>query len=141
MNLNNLPKDMLVELVSNIRDEVEKEHCDYIVIHSDNYYEITFEEYKVLKELKEFLLSYLIDIINRKIIFGEEEIKIFTSCSKNEYLNYVNILGNRYSLEELIKMVSKVGESRPNDGYWRIHRIMKGKMTYNDGCQDIKRFN
>lgn len=136
MKLNNLPKDMLVELVSNIREDVEKEHCHYIVVHSDNDYDMNFGEFWRTKVLKEFLLEYLCYSVNREIVFDKDSeiLKFLTSENYlySEYLKYIHSLENRYSLEDLLEIVIKVEKARPNyDGKWRIHRIIKGKLLFN----------
>jgi hypothetical protein len=136
MKLNNLPKDMLVELVVNIRDDTEKEYCKYIVIRGD--YDISSHVFTDVKSLKEFLLNHLCDYHDIKDVFSKEEeaevvktLKHLATQKYSDYLNYINSLANKYSLEDLLEIVKRLEEgTSPHD--YRIHDIIKGKHIYDN---------
>jgi hypothetical protein len=137
MKLNNLPKDMLVELVANIRDDTEKEYCNYIVVHGD--YAISYHIFNEVKSLKEFLLNHLCDYHDIKDVFSKESeakvvktLKHLATQKYSDYLNYINSLANKYSLEDLLEIVKRLEEgTSPHDSY-RIHDIIKGKRLYDN---------
>ena len=136
MNLNNLPKDMLVELVSNIQDDTEKEYCNYIVIRGD--YDISSHIFTDVKSLKEFLLNHLCDYHDIKDVFNKENeveivktLKHLATQKYSDYLNYVNSLENKYKVEDLLEIVKRLEEgTSPHD--YRIHDIIKGKRLYDN---------
>lgn len=135
MNLNNLPKDMLVELVSNIREDFEKEYSHYIVVCGD--YDITCHTFTDVKNLKEFLINHLYDYHDIKDVFSKESeveivitLKHLATQEYSDYLNYISSLTNKYNLEELLQIVKKLEEGMTHG--FRIYDIMKGKKIYDN---------
>jgi len=123
MNLNNLPKDMLVELVSQIQESKEEEYSEYIVIPYDNTDDSKF--FRNEKDLKLFLLDYI-----------SEFDSCFPSKEANEKFKYMTItelkkslysLLEKYSKEDLFELVEKM---REKNVYYGLH-IIKGKTISN----------
>lgn len=96
-------------MVSDIRDDTEKEYCDYLVIYGDRI-EIYFIEFSTEGDLKKYLFDYL--------------------STKSKYIseNY-----SKYNLHQLIEIVLKIGKemfNKTGDNKNRIYRIIKGKTLY-----------
>jgi len=138
MNLNNLPKDMLVELVSQIKEDTEKEYCDYLITYSfvgeTEVHHFTKEE-----DLKNFLLIYVFENFNVKYVLSKDSdifqtLNIFRTRKYNEYLEYVRSLKHKYTLEELFNLVEKIEKERQKEGqyddYPFITHIIKGKIIH-----------
>jgi len=110
MNLNNLPKDMLVELVSQIKEDTEKEYCEYIVIPYDK--QIPTKYFTNEKDLKIFLLEYL--------VYND----YFRGMTYKECKKFIDSsLLEKYSKENLFEFVEKMGEK---NNYFAL-KIIKGK--------------
>jgi len=111
MNLNILPKDMLIELIFKIQEDVEKDYEYYVI--SKNYDETDIKMFTE-KELKTFLIKFLID---RKELIVEIQLDL---------KNYIDSLENKYNLEDLFEMFEKVEINNP---YFISTEIIKAKKV------------
>jgi len=120
MNLNNLPKDMLIELVSQIQESKEEEYSEYVVIPYDK--QIPTKYFTNEKDLKIFLLEYL--VYNDYFFPSREYSEKFRGMTYKECKKFIDSsLLEKYSKENLFEFVEKIGEK---NNYLAL-KIIKGK--------------
>ena len=100
MKLNKLPKDILVQLVSELQDRKEKEYSHYVVISiGDRAPSWRFEnEY----ELKSWILFELLDSTtnNEKISLFQEELRKLPPGQASKYLK---LKSKDFEIDELLQ--------------------------------------
>ena len=141
MKLNNLSKDMLVQLVSNLQDRKEKEYSHYLAIYtgvSDNGPVYHFNNERDLKAwILMKLLNYPKDTYNVENIklFWEEIRKLLRNhygmYSNSDLIEYCKNKSQYFQLDELLALYKS-----NCDGFV----IIKGKLLINNSNQ-MQSFN
>ena len=136
MKLHNLPKDILVELVSELQDRKEKEYSEYVIIYTGVCDQLVAYNPKSEYELKGWILVELASYCSKDIceneriwLFLEELRKIpKTNYGGFEYCNLVKYYKHaspNFEVHELIDLLQK-----SNNEYI----IIKGKCLTNNLC-------
>lgn len=127
MKLQNLPKDLLVELVSELQDRKEKEYSEYILIFADGADDTDTEYFKTENELKTWLLSRILHL-KPESFFDNKNIWMFLEeMRKLHYTKSVEYCRNRakeFELNELVALTKKVSDR---------YIIIKGKCLTENG--------
>ena len=127
MKLQNLPKDMLVELVSELQDRKEKEYSEYILIFADGPDDTEIEYFKTENELKSWILSRILHLKsesffdNKNIWMCLEEIRKLHYTKSGEYFRNK---AKEFELNELVILTKRVSDR---------YIIIKGKCLTENG--------
>ena len=123
MKLQNLPKDLLVELVSELQDRKEKEYSEYIVIYRGGSNDPVIWHFHNEHELKGWILfelfKYPTEIPeNGNIWLFMENLSKFPKYQYHRHTEYCKNKSSSFQLDELLILFNKIN---------RDFVIIKGK--------------
>lgn len=128
MKLQNLPKNMLVQLVSQLQDKKEKEYSEYVVIYTDGSDDSPVWRFHNENEFKTWILLQLPFNCSKEICdnenirsFLEELTKIprnFYGNTDHRHTEYCKNKSSNFQFDELLNLFNKIN---------RDFVIMKGK--------------
>ena len=114
MKLNNLPKDMLVKLVSELQDRKEKEYSEYVVIYREGSDIPAVWHFDSEHELKSWILFELLDY-SREIFSDNENILLFLEewrklprDREDCHVDYCKNKSSSFQSNELLSMLNKI---------------------------------
>lgn len=126
MKLNALPKDLLVELVSELQDRKEKEYSEYILIYANGLDTRAFH-FNTETELKTFIFLRVL-YYQEEIVFDNKNIWLFVkSLRQLPFEEIVEYCKNKVKALELNKLVAVI--KNISDKYV----IVKGKVLTENG--------
>ena len=128
MKLQNLPKDMLVELVAELQNRKEKEYSEYILTYVDGP-DTGALYFKTENELKTWICLYILaSCIKPKSFFENEDIWVFLEDMReipyDGRIEYCKKIIPAVNLTQLIALLRKISDR---------YIIMRGKCLTENG--------